>query len=92
MLIDCHWRMIQNSRVFRRAQFLNSDHKLVVATLKLQFKSGRMVPFQPRMDVGNLKEERVAVEFAIRLSGDLGEYGCFGESRGVVECFQDHHP
>ena len=92
MLIDCHWRMIQNGRVYWSAQFLNSDHKLVGATLKLQFKSGRMVPFQPRLDVGNLKDERGAVEFANRLSGDLGESGCFGESRGVVECLQDHHP
>ena len=39
------------------------------ATLKLQLKSGRMVPSQPRLDVGKLKDERVAEEFANRLSG-----------------------
>jgi len=43
----------------------------VGATLKLQLKSGRMVPSQPRMDVGKLREERVAEEFANRPSGDL---------------------
>ena len=45
---------------------------LVVATLKLQLKSRRMVPSQPRLDVGKLKDERVAEEFANILSGDLG--------------------
>ena len=80
MLVDCRWRMIQNCRVYRSAQFLNTDHKLVVATLKLQLKSGRMVPSQPRLDVGKLKDERVAEEFANSLSGDFGGSGCFGES------------
>ena len=64
--------MIQNCTVHRSAQFLNTDHRLVVATLKLQLKSRRMVPSQPRLDVGKLKEERVAEEFANRLSLDLG--------------------
>ena len=59
-LIDGCWRMIQNCRVSRHVQFLNMDHRLVVATMKLQLKSGRMVPSQPRMDAGKLKDERVA--------------------------------
>ena len=33
VLIDGHWRIIQNCRVYRSAQFLNTDHSLVVATL-----------------------------------------------------------
>ena len=36
--------MIQNCRVHWSAQFLNTDHRLVVATLKLHLKSRRMVP------------------------------------------------
>ena len=43
---------------------------LVAATLKLQLKSVRMVPSHPRLDVGKLKDERVAEEFANKLSGD----------------------
>ena len=70
----------QNRRVNRSTQLLNTDHRLVVATLKLQLKSGRMVPSQPRLDVGKLKDERVAEEFANRLSVDLGSSECFGES------------
>ena len=78
MLIDGHWRMIHNCRVYRRAQFLNTDHRLVVASLKLQLKSRRMVPSQPWLDVGKLKDERVAEEFVSRLSGDLGGLGDVG--------------
>ena len=78
MLVDGRCRMIQDCRVYWSAQFLNTDHRLVVATLKLQLKSGRMVPSQPRLDVGKLKDERVAEEFANRLSGDLGGLGTLG--------------
>ena len=37
-----------------------------------------MVPFQPRLDVGKLKGERAAEEFANRLSGDLGVWVFWG--------------
>ena len=79
VLIEGRWRMIQNCRVYRSAQFLNTDHQLVVATLKLSLKSGIMVPSQPRLDVGKLKDERLAEEFANRLSGDLGGLSALGE-------------
>ena len=75
VLVDGRWKMIQNCRVYRSAQFLNTDHRLVVANLKLQLKSRRMVPSQPRLVVGKLKDERVAEEFANKLSGDLGGLG-----------------
>ena len=64
VLVNGHWRMIQNCRFYRSAQLLNTDLRLVGATVKLQLKSGRMVPSQPRLDVGKLKDERVAEEFA----------------------------
>ena len=74
MLIDGHRRMIHNCRVYWSAQFLNTEHRIVVATLKLQLESRKMVQSQLRLDVGKLKDERVAEEFVNRLSGDLG--GC----------------
>ena len=79
VLVGGRWSMIQNCRVYRSAQFLNTDHRLVVATIKLQLKSRRMVPSQPSLDFGKLKDERVAEEFANRLSGDLGALGAFGD-------------
>ena len=72
VLVDGRWRIIQNCRVYWSAQFLNTDHRLVVAMLKLQLISRRKVPSQPRLDVVKLKDERVAEDFPNRLSGDLG--------------------
>ena len=80
VFVDCRWRMTQNCRVYRSAQFLNTNHRLIVTTLNLQLKFRRLVPSQPRLDVGKLKGERVAEEFAKRLNGDLGGSECFGES------------
>ena len=78
VLVDGRWRMIQNCRVCWSAQFPNTDHRLVAKTLKLHLKSRRMVTSQPRLDVGKLKDERVAEEFANKLSGDLGGLGTLG--------------
>ena len=58
--VDEHWRMLRNCRVHWSAQFLNADHRLVEATLTLQLKCRRMVPSKQRLDVGKLKDERVA--------------------------------
>ena len=87
VLVDGRWRMIQNCRVYRSAQFLNTDDRLIVATLKLHLKSRRMAPFQPRLDVGKLKDERVAEEFSNRLSGDLGGLGALGDPEELWSAF-----
>jgi len=88
VLNDGRWRMIQNCRVYRNAQFLNTDHRLVVATPKSQLTSGRMLPSQPRLDVGKLKDERVAEVFANRLSGDLGGLGALGNPEELWSAFK----
>ena len=87
-LVDGRWRMIQNCRVYRSAQFLNTDHRLVVAPLKLHLKSRRMVPSQSRLDVGKLKDERVVEEFANKLSGDLGGLGALGGPEELWSAFK----
>jgi len=73
VLGDGHWRMMQNCRVCRSAQFLNTDHRLVEATLKLQLKSGRIVPSQLRLNA----EAQGCEEEDER---GFGGSGCFGES------------
>ena len=60
----------------------------MVATLKLQLKSWRMVPSKPGLDVGKLKDERVAEEFTNRLSGDLGGLGAFGNPEELLSDFK----
>ena len=78
----------ENCRVSQSAQFLNPDHRLVVATLKLQLKSGRMVSSQPRLDVGKLKDERVAEVFDNMLSGDLEGLGVLGNPEELWSAFK----
>jgi len=85
---DGCWRMIQNCRVERSAEFLNSDHRLVVATLQLQVKFRRMVPSQPKLDVGKLKDEMVAEEIANSLSVDLRGLGAFGNPEELWSAFK----
>ena len=82
VLDDGRWRMTKNCRVYQNAQFLNTDHRLVVGTLKLHLKSRGMVPTQPRLDVGKLKEERVVEECVNRRSGDLGFWVLWGILKG----------
>ena len=88
VLIDGHWRRIQNGRVYRSAQFLNTDHRLVVASLKLQLKSSRVVPSQPRLDVGKIKAKSVAEEFTNRLSRDLGDLGALRNPEELWSAFK----
>ena len=47
-----------------------------------------MVPSQPRLDVGKLKDERVAEEFLNRLSGDLGGLGALGNPEELWSAFK----
>ena len=47
-----------------------------------------MVPSQPRLDVGKLKDERVAEEFANKLSGDLGGLGALGGPEELWSAFK----
>ena len=47
-----------------------------------------MVPSQPRLDVGKLKDERVAEEFTNKLNGDLGGLGTLGGSEELWSVFK----
>jgi len=88
VLGDGRWRMIQNCRVYQSAQFLNNDQRLVVVTLTLQRKTRRMVPSQPWLDVAKFKDERVAEEFANKLSRDLGGLGDLGNPEELWSAFK----
>ena len=55
---------------------------------KLHLKFRRMVPSQPRLDVGKIKDERAAEEFANRLSGDLGGLDALGDPEELWRAFK----
>ena len=47
-----------------------------------------MAPSQPRLDVGKLKDKRVAEEVANRLSGDLVGLGALGDPEELWSAFK----
>ena len=78
VLVDGRWRMHLNCRIYWSAQFFNTDQSCYSKPVKLQLKSRRIVPSQPRLDVGKLKDGKVAEEFVNRLSGDMGVWVFWG--------------
>ena len=69
ILVGTRWRILQNCRVFRSAEFFATDHRLVVATLKLHVKSRRI----PRCNhtvfhLEKLKDLTCAHEYAVTVS------------------------
>ena len=89
VLVDSRWRVLQNCRVFRSAQFLNTDHRLLVATLRLRLKSRRMAPSMPRLDVSRLRDEVVANDFAHELGVRLGGLPARGDPGEMWNFFRD---
>ena len=70
VLVSTRWRILRNCRVFRSAEFFATDHRLVIATLGISFKSRRI----PRgrnggmLHLGKLRDEETANEFARSVS------------------------
>ena len=79
-----------NRRVFRSAEFFMSDHRLVVATLKLHFRSARARgDGHSNLNLEKLSDPLCRREFAARV-GD--RYEALGASEGaasVWETFRD---
>ena len=88
VLISGHWRIIQNCRVYWSAQFLNTDHRIFLANLKLQLKSRRKVSSQLCMNVGKFKDEMLAEDFVNRLSGDLEGLSALGNHEELWSAFK----
>ena len=66
ILVSTRWRILQNSRVFQSAEFFATDHRLVLAILKLHVKSRK----PPRCDhtifhLEKLKDLTCAQEYAV---------------------------
>lgn len=49
ILVGTRWRILQNCRVFRSAEFCGTDHRLVVATLRVHFRTPRPSSDRPRV-------------------------------------------
>ena len=69
ILVSTRWRILQNCRVFRSAEFFATDHRLVVATLKLHVRT-RMSPRcnHTVFHLERLKDLTCAQEYAVAVS------------------------
>ena len=90
VLVDGRWTLLQNCRVFRSAQFFSTDHRLLVATLKLRLRAPRRsTPSHVRLVVGRLQEPNVAEAFAGSLAGRLEELNATNDPQELWEGFRD---
>ena len=73
ILVSTRWRILQNCRVFRSAEFFGTDHRFVVASLKLHVKSRK----PPRRNhtvfhLEKLQDLTCRQEYAVTVSDRFG--------------------
>ena len=89
ILISTRWRLLQNCRVFRSAEFFATDHRLVVATLKLRLKTRRISRcHQQRFHLEKLKDEECAREYAVTVSNRFGVLGALQDPVELWDTFK----
>ena len=57
VLVGIRWRLLRNCRVFRRAQF-DTDHRLMVAELRIRIRSKRWPSGDPVFDIVSYRTSR----------------------------------
>ncbi|KAG0730330.1 Conserved oligomeric Golgi complex subunit 4 [Chionoecetes opilio] len=83
ILVSTRWRILQNCRVYRSAEFFGTDHRLVVATLKLHVKSRRISRGNHTVfHLEKLKDLTCAHEYAVAVSN---RFDVLGALRDPVE-------
>ena len=68
ILVSTRWRILRNCRVYRSAEF-STDHRLVIATLRLHIRSQRLPRRHlPCFHLDRLRDLQCAEEFSISVS------------------------
>ncbi|KAG0714738.1 hypothetical protein GWK47_013555 [Chionoecetes opilio] len=80
ILVSTRWRILQNCRAYRSAEFFGTDLRLVVATLKLHVKSRRIARGNHTMfHLEKLKDLTCAHEYAVAVSNRFDVLGALGD-------------
>ncbi|KAG2466669.1 PDE8B phosphodiesterase, partial [Polypterus senegalus] len=88
-LLGRGWRLLQNCRVYRSAQYVNSDHR-AVTTLKIQLRSSRLqLTRRMRLNLARLQDQAVSNELARSLCEELTDLGVTAEPNVLWETFRD---
>jgi sorting nexin-29 len=89
VLVSSRWKLVQNCRVFRSAEFFSTDHRLVVATLRICLRSRKIQKSGlPRLDLERLKDPNVSAEFAAKVSERLDRIGNMSDPDRLWEAFK----
>ena len=69
ILVSTRWRILRNCRVYRSAEFFATDHRLVVATLKIHIRPMKIPRCNsPRFHLEKLRDPTCAQEYAVAVS------------------------
>ena len=89
ILVSTRWRILQNCRVFRSAEFFATDHRLVIATLKLHVGSRRTPRSSyPVFHLGKLKDPTCAHEYAVAVSNRFEALGTLEDPVEMWDTFK----
>ncbi|KAG0730476.1 Transposon TX1 uncharacterized protein [Chionoecetes opilio] len=89
ILVCTRWRILQNCRVYRSAEFFGTDHRLVVATLKLHVKSRRISRGNHTVfHHEKLKDLTCAHEYAVAVSNRFDVLGALGDPVELWDTFK----
>ena len=89
ILVSTRWRILQNCRVFRSAEFFATDHRLVVATLRLRIKSRRLSRCnQTVFHLEKLKDLVCAQEYAVAVSNRFNVLGSLEDPVELWDTFK----
>ena len=89
ILISNRWKIIQNCKVFRSAEFFATDHRLVVASLKLHIKSRK----PPRCNhtvfhLEKLRDLTCTQEYAVTVSNRFGALNTLEDPEELWDTFK----
>ncbi|KAG0716589.1 DNA repair protein RAD50 [Chionoecetes opilio] len=89
ILVSTRWRILQNCRVYRSAEFFGTDHRLVVATLKLHVKSRRISRGNHTVfHLEKLKDLTCAHEYAVAVSNQFDVLSALGDPVELWDTFK----
>ncbi len=73
ILVSTRWRILQNCRVYRSAEFFATDHRLVVAKLRIHVRSKKVPRCNfPRFHLEKLRDPACAHEYVVAVSNRFG--------------------
>jgi len=69
IIVSQRWRSsISNCRTYRSAEIGNTDHRLVVANMRLRLQAQRSQPRPTKIDVSRLSDQEIRSKYAIDVS------------------------